>query len=158
MANKALGRDLGDLLSRAQPARLLDRAAAKANLSASSAPVPESTEGSPPESTNGIAAPMLDRGADSGPSVLRPPPPPSQGFAMTSTSFAFFVADLLFLGLAVFLSRSGWFTFAAGLGLAVAAVLLGSICGCLGVLLMAAAASRGDGYQKGSKIRVQLKR
>lgn len=77
---------------------------------------------------------------------------------MTSGSFAFFVFDLLFLGLAIFLSQSGRFSAAGGIGLAVIAVLFGAVCGCLGVLLMAAAGSRVDENKPGSKIRVQLKR
>ena len=77
---------------------------------------------------------------------------------MTSGSFAFFVFDLLFLGLAIYLSQSGRFSAAAGIGLAVIAVLFGAVCGCLGVLLMAVAGSRGDENKPGSKIRVQLKR
>ncbi|MBL9137404.1 MAG: hypothetical protein JNK85_16145 [Verrucomicrobiales bacterium] len=152
MANKALGRDLGDLLSRAQPARLLDRAAAKSHSGPGTAP---SSNGNAGESKTPETP---ERPADGTPVLRRAVSPTGPGMSMTAGSLGFFVLDLLLLVVAVWVMRSGGFSYAGGGLLASLSVLLGAVCGCLGVLTMAAASSRSEDRQSGSKIRVQLKR
>lgn len=156
MANKALGRDLGDLLSRAQPARLLDRAAAKSNSRL--APAASASDGAGPHHGTPLTA-ASEPGPRPAETLLESRNavgPRRAGLALTSGSLGFFLLDLIFLAAAVFAIRSGWFTFAVGGSLAVMAGLLGAVCGCLGVLSMAAGSLFGD-RQGGSKIRVQLK-
>ncbi|MCC6234064.1 MAG: hypothetical protein IT580_15575 [Verrucomicrobiales bacterium] len=177
MGNKALGRDLGDLLSRARPSRLVDKVAP--GLRAVSAPAPGAVsvppEGAPMSPGPEDSSPVLEGAAAAGETptpakpALRPLPgaetsdPAAIGLASRPRislgwGIVCFVVDAGLLAASVALVRWQGLSASWSLGLAVLAVVVGACFALLGVACWQRSPMRapriGEG---GTRIRVQLK-
>lgn len=180
MAHKALGRDLGDLLSRARPARLVGRAAAQAPASAASPAAPETEPSTaqvplefpnfnappgvtPPSTAASAGQPATTPVIQSSPArphrpfaPERPPQPAPLGPAPIPAGPFFILVglDLLLLGAAGVLAFTDVVDRPLSLILAGMAVVAGGACAVFAYLIRPS----GPPAPEESKVRVQLRR